>query len=729
MTRMIAQGVTSVDEDGYAPASQLTERTAPSALTEIISVARRRRMLIAIIMSALVIVGLLYSLLATRKYSASAILEIQRETGSFVKVEGATTNDNIADQEFYQTQYGLLRSKALAERVANDLALYSNMGFLKSAGIITDDDAVRPGASLPAQERQDRTSAAAAYLLKHFEVDPERFSRLVTIKFVGTNPALTKRVIDTWSIDFIRMTLARRYEATSYARSFLEQRLIQLRARMDESERQLVGYASQQGIVNLPANGTGSSERSIVADNLASINGELSRAIADRVRAQSRLNDSGGAVDEALTNPAINSLRQRRAELAADYAKLMVQFEPGYPPAQALREQINQIDRSVNQEVGRVQQTLREGYTSAERRETDLERRIETLKSGVLDFRRRSIQYNILQREVDTNHQLYDALLQRYKEIGVAGGIGVNNISVVDSAELPTQPSSPKLLLNMAVALVLGIGLSAAAAFLLEQISQGVTDPEQIEGSLGMPLLGTIPKLSGNPIAMLGDRKTAISEAYLSIQSNLGFATHRGFPSSLAITSSRAAEGKSTTAYAIAQSLGRTKRRVLLVDGDMRSPSVHHLLGVDNNRGLSNYLAGEDDIENLIVTAENQPMAVMTAGPQPPSAPELLSGGRFGGLVGELLSRYDHVVFDIPPVMGLADAPLIASAVEGVVFVIEANGTHISMAKVALGRLQNANARIFGTVLTKFDAKRGLFGYGYDYGYGYGYGDNAKNAA
>jgi capsular exopolysaccharide synthesis family protein len=725
---MIEQGVGAAGET--APRTMmphLQERSAPSALTEILSVVQRRRTLIAVIISALLVVGLLYSLLATRKYTASAVLEIQRETGSFVKVEGATSSDNIADQEFYQTQYGLLSSKSLAERVANDLALYSNADFLKAAGIVEDDDAATPTTAISVQERRNRTSAAAAYLLKRFKVEPERFSRLVTIEFTGTDPALTKRVIDTWSTDFIRMTLARRYDATSYARNFLEQRLVQLRSRINESERQLVDYASRQGIVNLPASTTGG-ERSIVAEDLANTNGELGRAVADRVRAQSRLNN-GGAVDEALGNSTINSLRQRRAEQASEYAKMMAQFEPGYPPARALRQQMAQVDRSIAQEVSRVQRTLQESFASAERRETQFQQRMKTLKSGVLDFRRRSIQYNILQREVDTNRQLYDALLQRYKEIGVAGGVGVNNISVVDTAELPSGPSSPKLLLNMAIALVLGIGLSALAAFLLEQIDQGVTDPAQVEGALGVPLLGTIPKLADDPIALLGDRKTAISEAYLSVQTNLGFSTNRGFPSSLAVTSSRAAEGKSTTAFAIAQSLGRTKRRVLLVDGDMRSPSVHHLLNLSNDRGFSNYLTGEDDLDNLIVRAANEPMAIMTAGPQPPSAPELLSGDRFRTLIGELLARYDHVVFDIPPVMGLADAPLIASAVEGVVFVIEASGTHVSMAKVALGRLQNANARIFGTVLTKFDTKRGLFGSGYEYGYGYGYGDTAKKPA
>lgn len=719
----------TMDLPGAGPRIPAREpREGASIVAEILSIVRRRRLLIAAIIATMLSIGLVYTLLAPRKYTASALIEIQRERGSFIEVEGAQKSDNLGDQEFYQTQYGLLQSQSLAERVANDLRLYDNIDFLTSAGIIDTSTAGESRRALSGEERRARTTAAASYLLRNFEIEPERFSRLVTIRFTGRDPAIAKRIIDAWSADFVQMTLARRYEATAYARSFLEQRLQQLRGRINESERQLVAYASQQGIVNLPSNsgggaGAGTGERSLIADDLASLNQELSRAVADRVKAQSRTGSSDGAVSEALGNPAISTLRNRRAELAADYAKLMVQFEPGYPPARALQRQIEQIDRSITREERRVQQTLSEEYRAASAREKALANRITGLKTGLLDFRRRSIQYNILQREVDTNRQLYDALLQRYKEIGVAGGVGVNNISVVDGAQLPTRPSSPKLLLNMAIALLAGFIIAGGVVFVLEQMNHGINDPEQVEEALGVPLLGTVPTApGGNMIELLGDRKTPISEAYLSIQTNLRFATDQGFPHTLAVTSTRAAEGKSTTAFALAHALARLGGRVLLVDADMRSPSVHHLIGTDNTYGLSNFLAGQDDIDALIHRFVDAP-AVMTAGPQPPSAAELLSGGGLKRLKQVLRERFDHVVFDMPPVMGLADAPLVASVVDGVVFVMEAGGTHTTMAKAAIGRLSDAHARVFGAVLTKFDPKRATFGYGYDYGYGYGYGN------
>lgn len=725
--------------DGVAGGERrLAAEVGPIAI-QLLSIFRRRKWLMAGVVSAVLVLGLLITLFMTPKFTATALIEIQRENGSFVKVDGAEQKDNFVDQEFYQTQYGLLQAQSLAERVATDLRLYDNQEFLDRSGVKLDKFSDDGRAKQPAAWRAERVRAAGAALLKSFSVSPVRFSRLVEISYTGYDAALSKRVIDTWGRDFIQMTLERRYEATAYARRFLQTRLDQLRARIDTSERQLVGYAAQQGIVNLPATGgtTGSlsrpgtpasPERSLVADNLANLNQELTQATADRIRAESRLNSPAGAVSEALDNLAITNLRQKRAELSADYAKLMTQFEPDYPPARALKSQIDQLDGAIGREETRVQRTLRQNYDASRSRERSLQEQVTSLKSGLLDFRRRSIQYDILQREVDTNQQLYDALLQRFKEIGVAGGVGVNNISIVDGAEQPRKPSSPKLLLNMALALVIGFVLAGGLALLLEQIDQGISDPSQVEQELGVPLLGSIPKVeSGNPTELVRDRKSALHEAYLSLQTNLNFATDHGFPKTLAVTSAMAAEGKSTTTYALAHSLARSRGRVVLVDADMRSPSVHHLTETSNAHGLSNYLAGDDDLARLIQPVPESALSVIAAGPHPPSAPELLASDRFRKLIERLLETFDHVVFDIPPVMGLADAPLIASAVEGVIFVIEANGTSRGTGRVAVSRLVAAHAHLLGAVLTKFDSRRAFYGYGYDYGYGYGE-DQSKRA-
>jgi capsular exopolysaccharide synthesis family protein len=690
-------------------------------------------------MAVTLVFGLVVTLLMTPQYTATSVIEIQREGRNFIDVEDAdTSGGGFADQEFYETQYGLLQAESLAEHVATRLRLFDNAGFFETFGSPGVDEWFEDGRpKAAASTRENRVRAAAAILLNNIEVEPERRSRLVNIRFTSPDPNLSKSVVDAWGASFIQMTLERRFEATSYARRFLEQRLAQLRARIDESERMLVNYAAREGIVNVPgaappvgAQGAASTERPLIADNLANLNRELTEATAQRVQAESRLNAGPGEVTEALENSAIGNLRQRRAEAAADYARMMVQFEPDYPPARALQSQIGQLDRAIAREETRVQNTLRETYRASRTRETALQREVNALKGELVDLRRRSIQYNIHQREVDTNRQLYDALLQRYKEIGVAGGVGVNNISIVDGAETPTEPSSPNLLLNMALALFAGLGIGAAVAFFLEQIDQGIADPSDVEATLGIPLLGTVPKIErGDPPEALEERKSALAEAYQSLQTGLSFSTDHGVPKSLAVTSTRPSEGKTTTAYALASSMARSKGRVLLVDADMRSPSLHYLFDIENGSGLSNYLSGSGEIANLVRKTRHDSLFVMSAGPQPPSAPELLSGERLERLIAEAQQQFQYIIFDVPPVMGLADAPLIASVVEGVVFVVEANGTQKTMAQVAINRLRDANAQILGTVLTKFDARRAYYGYGYEYGYGYGYGAPAEAKA
>jgi capsular exopolysaccharide synthesis family protein len=372
---------------------------------------------------------------------------------------------------------------------------------------------------------------------------------------------------------------------------------------------------------------------------------------------------------------------------------------------------------------------LRASYDAAAARERMLRGRVENLESDLLDLRRRTIQYNIYQREVDTNRQLYDALLQRYKEIGVAGGVGVNNISIVDRAQVPAGPSSPNLLLNLLSSILIGAAVGVALALALEQLDQTITDPRELEAAIGLPLLGTIPKSNvDSPVEELEDPKTPLVEAYLSTQTRLAFTTDHGVPRTLAVTSTRPGEGKTTTAYALARQLARTGARVVLIDGDMRSPSLHALFGVSGERGLSNYLAGDDDAAAMMHSCAGG-LSLMPAGPPPPNAAELLTGGRLARLLGELRRGFDQVVVDAPPVMGLADTPLIGTAVEGVVFVIESRATPISMARVAVSRLRESKAKVVGVLLTKFEAEKVQYGYGYDYGYGYGSSTSANETA
>jgi capsular exopolysaccharide synthesis family protein len=697
-------------------------------LAQYVSILRRRKWAVIAALAISILAGLVITMLSTPQYTASATLEIQREDRGLVDVEVGNRAVNSTDMEFYQTQYGLLRSESLAERVAVSLRLYNDAKFFETFG--------HPGASqwfangqlvAGAPSRETRIQEAGRILLSRVVVVPERLSRLVTIHFSSPDPALSARIANAWTDNFIESTIDRRFEASSYARTFLEERLGQLRQRIDEAERSLVSYAARESIINLPtatdsgANGK-TIERSLVAEDLVRLNEELAKATADRILAQSRL-QAGGDVAEVLNNQAISGMRERRTDLAAQYANMMVQFEPTYPPAQALQMQIDELDKSIQREEQRVNSTLRETYQATQQRESQLQARVNQLKSGMLDLRERSIQYNILQRDADTNRELYDAMLQRYKEIGVAGGVGINNIAVVDEAKVPQSPSSPNMVLNLLIAIFAGLFVGVAAAITLEHLDHGVIDPSEIEKLFGLPLLGTIPRVQSEELEdALNDPKSWVSEAYLALQTNLSFSTDHGLPRSLAVTSTRASEGKSSTAYAIARAIVRQRRRVILIDSDMRSPRIHARLGISNSAGLSNYLSGQEDYPALIRTIADEELKVMTAGPLPPSAPELLSTDRFALLIERLSADFDHIVIDCPPVMGLADAPLIADQVEGMVFVVEAQKTSRKMIEVALGRLRAARSQIFGIVLTKFDPKRVSLGYGYEYGYGYGYG-------
>jgi capsular exopolysaccharide synthesis family protein len=674
--------------------------------------------------------GILVTLLMTRQYASTVRLQISRETAHVVNIDSVERDTSVADQEFYQTQYGLLQAQVLAERVARDLGVVDDPNFFKLFG---HKELFADGGRHPSDaDRAKRNDIAGRILLSVVGVAPVRGSSLVDVRVVTPDPALSQRIAAIWARDFIATNLERRYEASSYARHFLEVRLEQLREKLETSEREEVGYAAQQGIVNLPAPGNqeqansgGGGTRSMLTDDLTALNSALETATTERIIAQSRLREVNrpDASAEALSNDAINALRQKRAEAASDYAKLMAQLQPKYPQARAIQLQIQDLDKSIAQEENRVRTWLRQTYASTRARELALTERVNALKANLNDLRRRTIQYNIYQRDADTNRELYNALLQRYKEIGVAGGIENNNVAIADPPRVPDRPSSPRLLVNLILSILAGGVIGAAVAGVLEQIDEGISNPAELEEKLDLPLLGTAPKVVGEaPLEALQNPRSLLVEAYLAVQANLELSTAHGTPRSIAVISTRPREGKSTTTIALAQSLARARRKVVLIDADMRSPSVHSAFGIANTQGVSNFLAGVETIDDMLYATGQQGLSVMTAGPQPPNAAELLTGDRLTALVQRLQEQFDHVIVDAPPVIGLADAPLVGAAVQGVIFVVEARSIQAGTVRIALGRMRTAHVNILGAILTKFEAKHAHLGYGYDYGYGYGYG-------
>lgn len=680
------------------------------------------------------LLGVVVTLLLPKQYASTARLEISRETSRVVNIDSVERDTSVGDQEFYQTQYGLLHTQALAERVARDLGVVDDPAFFRMFGQRDAFEGKLGGNTAAA--RAKRNEMAGKILLLHVAIAPVRGSSLVDVRAVTPDPTLSQRIADTWSQDFIASNLERRFDASSYARKFLETRLEQLRDKLEASERDAVSYAAQQGIINLPSSGdptTGglSGGRSLVTDDLTSLNAALDAATAERIEAQAKLRAAQrpDASNIALQNDAINALRQKRADVAAEYAKVMEQFTPSYPPAKALASQVQSLDAAIAKEEDRVRASLRQSYDSSLGREQALAARVEMLKGALTDLQRRSIQYNIYQRDADTNRELYNAILQRYKEIGVAGGIDNNNVAIVDAAKVPDHPSSPKLLLDVILAMLAGLLAAAAAATVLDQIDEGIAEPAQVQEKLGLPLLGIAPRLkTGHPLQALQDPRSKLVEAYLALQANLELSTAQGTPRSLAVISTRPREGKSTTTVALAQSLARAHRKVVLVDADLRAPSIHSVFGISNLVGVSTFLAGMDEVEKIIQATDVDGLWVLAAGPQPPNAAELLMGERLPMLITRLKEQFDHVIVDAPPVIGLADAPLVAAAVDSVIYAVETHAAPASSIRFALQRLKTAQARILGAVLTKYDTKQPRLGYGYDYGYGYGY-DYGREAA
>ncbi|TAK39894.1 MAG: polysaccharide biosynthesis tyrosine autokinase [Lysobacteraceae bacterium] len=690
----------------------------------------KRRWLVLGILASILALTLLVTLLTPPLYRATSTLQIDRETMKIVQVEGMETEGTANSGDFYQTQYELLQSRALAERVVDTLNLASAAtldSFARHSWFDRMREALRP--KTQAQTQKNANSVEAQHALRQavgvvqegLSIEPVRNSRLVKVHFDSGNPQFSAQVVNALSEGFIAQQLERRFDASSYAKTYLEDRLRQLKAKLADSERQLVAFAQKENIVN-----TGEGQ-SLVSQNLTELNAALAAAQAARIRAQARWNEasSGGALPaDMMSDSIIRTLQQQRAELQGQYQQKLQVFKPDYPEMKQLEGQIASLDQEIRKEMGSIRASVKAEYDAAMAQEGLLNGKIAALRDATLDVDNRSIQYNILKREVDTNRQLYDAMLQRYKEIGVAGGVSTNNVSIVDRALPPSSRYKPNLPFNLAIGLLLGAILGVLTAFVLEFIDQTLKTPQDVEQKLRLSVLGIIPRLKRQevPAQALRDLRSAFSEAYRSVRTALQFSTDSGVPKVLLVTSASPAEGKSTTAWSLARNFAQLGKSVLLIDGDLRNPSLHKVSEVRCETGLSNLLSGAANINEAVQDTDDPRLKVVLAGPLPPNPAELLAGSKLISLLTVAAESYDQVIIDGPPVIGIADAPILANVAAGTLMVVEAGKTRIQSAQIAVKRLLAARARIIGVVLSKYAADAHGYGYGYgDYGtYAYG---------
>ncbi|MXO91343.1 GumC family protein [Pontixanthobacter aquaemixtae] len=654
--------------------------------------------------------GLIATLLATEYFRATSRIEISRATENITNAAPLERQNRVDEMQYLETQYQLLASKFLARRVIDAGNLARDEKFLTAFGL---DEAGT--VSEPVLER---------VLLGNVTITPVEQSNLVDISFSSPSAEVSSSLANLWAEEFLDANYEKRFGQNIEARDFLEEQIEELRERLSISERELVNYANANEIVvinNTGENGSETASQSLVGAELAALNQALAEATTERIAAQSALN--AGVKNEA-GQAAAASLRARLAEEQAELAELQSKFGPGYPEIKAKKSEIASLRQALSGEDSVDNEALRAAFRKASLQEQQLQAKLRQAKNTFLGQQGQGIQYGILKREVDTNSQLYDALLQRYKELEAAGA-GKNNMTLIEEAAVPGGPYSPSLTRNLFLGLLFGVLASGTLVFLRETLDQTIRDPADINRRLGISALGLIPRVSTDDIVKeLEQRSSELSEAYATARTNMSFLTADGAPDSIMITSTRPNEGKSISSVALARSFVQLGKKVLLVDADLRHSGLSDFIGVRHgaDRGLSAVLAGQEQLSDVTIEIEEYGFSMVPAGHHPPNPVELLASDRLKELIAKAQDDYDLVIVDSAPVLGLADALEVSRAVEGVVYIIESNGENIRGIGNALSRLKTADARIFGAIVTKLDDRNSSYGYGNGYGYGYGYG-------
>jgi len=691
------------------------------------AVIMRRKWTVLTFLAIVVVAGWTVTFLTTPIYRASGTLQIEPEETKIVQYQEATPGQqhNWDSNEYIKTQLEVLKSRAVAERVVTELNLTEYPLFNdppKKAGLskwlpwLKHDGPEKQVTAATAAALSDKVRNIAVTIQGGMFVEQVSNSRLVKISLDSPDAKLAAQIVNSITNVFINMNLARRMDATSYAKTFLQDRLQQVQAKLEDSEKALVAFARQEQLIK--TEGEGSSVDTQVMQGFTTA---LTQAQQERIKAESLYNSVQGssieALPEAMDNKTYQALKERKAKLESDYQENLKVYKPAYPKMQQLQSQIDETREVINEELRNIRNSIKARYQAALAQEAALSAKVRESRQGILSEQDRSIQYNILKREVDTNRQLFEGLLQRLKEVGVAGGVGTNNISVVDGAEVPGRPYKPDPQKNLLIAILLGLVGGIGLAFLFEHLDDTIKQGDEMEQMLGLPVLGVIPftrsPTDGKLYHENFDTRSHFAEAYRSLRTALQFSTQEGMPRVLMITSTSMGEGKSTTALSLAMQVAQTGKKVLIIDGDLRKASLHTSLALSNQTGLTNYLAGDAKPVDITCTTEVPNLFAITSGPLPPNPAELIGSSKMVSLLALAAEKFDHVIVDGPPVLGLADAPLLGSITDATMLVVEAGGTRRDFARGAVKRLRGTHTHLIGGVLTKMRSR----GHSYDYYY------------
>jgi len=753
-----------------AAAYPVEDREAVPDLLEYWRVIQKRYATVLVALLVVLMIGLFATFRGKPVYEARALIEIQKENPDVPTLQELFQIEGVSDA-YIETQNRILKSENLARRVITQLGLEKLPEFARRSGswqIAREKPAPEPvRAEFGVSSAADKT--VPEEVLKNFEerltVEPVKRSRLIEVTFESNDPNIAAQVVNTLTSAYIDANLESRWQAAQKASDWLSQQLLGMKAKLEKSEDELQKYGRGNGLLFLETE-KGTSEN-IVVQRLRELQQELTKAQADRYAKESlyRLLEERNYAElpGVFDNKLIQDLTARLADLQREQSRLSANFNPSYPRVKELQSQIDESKAMLEAERARAAGGIANDYKAAVSHEEMLQKAFTEQERQANDIAGKSVQYNILKREADTNKQLYVGLLEKLKETGVSSSLKATNIRVVDPAYPPKKFARPRILLDLSITLIVGMCLGIAAAFLQEHLDNTLKSSEDIERFLQIPSLGAVPamELSANPrrmhgfqtrTPMLGAEKVnganghsgdnanngaksgtqlappwnrievqdgsghpngALAEAFHGLRTSVLLSTAKRPPATLLVTSAQQGEGKTTVAANLAASLAQLGDSVLLIDADLRRPSLQKFFQVSRSTGLVNYLTGDCDWRSLVWQAAPIGVSVLFCGPVPPNPADLLSSEYMRSLIREASKEYKFVVLDSPPLLNLSDSRILATLVDGVILVVGGGTTPRELVQRAYLSAVDAGSHVIGATINFADVRNDYYYSGY----------------
>jgi capsular exopolysaccharide synthesis family protein len=679
-------------------------------------------------------------------YEGRVQLLLDPANPNVMKFEEVTQSSYLFEQYFYQTQVNILKSRGLARRTIQALNLWNtpefgggqepSEGMLgRLNGALSASKAATAGLAAGETERQSRVIDT---FLEALTIAPIRNSSLVNVRFESRDPATAALVANALAKQYIDQNLEYKFLSTKEASDWLGSQLAAERKRLEESEQALQRYRETGDAVALE------DRQNIVVQRLADLNAAYTQARTERFEKEALYNQLKNlqadrtALDTfpaILSNAFIQQLKAQLADLQRQQAQMGERLGEKHPDMLKLNSAIANTESRLQGEIGKVVQSVRNEYLSAEAKERSLAAELAAQKAGALSLNKKGIEYGVLRREAESNKQMYEALLQRARETGVSSEMKTSNIRIVDPAEVPRTPVRPRKAMSLFLGLFAGIVSGVALAFFVEYIDNRVKSPDEIKQYLGLSYLGLVPAVREEEGA--DGRSPLISEpvvqnfaeAFREIRTSVMFSSVADGARSVLITSTEPSEGKSIVAANLAVSFAHAGLRVLLMDADMRKPRLHSLMKLKQDPGLSSLLVGRAKANEVVLRSGTPNLWVMPAGPNPPNPAELLGSTRFANLMSTVRDHFDWIVVDSPPVMAVTDPSVMAHLATGVVFVIGSEQVSRHKALTAVQKLQASKGKILGAVLNRVNVQRNPYYYSHYYSHEYaGYYSREKKA-